>query len=134
MYVDGECVSPQNGYLIRRAPGHTHYDYGQSLAFQPCGGENLTKHHTTVTTSQTDSPLPKGCIQQYHFLSSMKKLYPWDFEVHVCNNNGFLLAKQRSFSNLYMLLLVLVSFLTSIVSCIPVTAAELVGRSLLYWT
>lgn len=80
VYVDGECVSPHNGYLIRRAPGHTHYDYGQSLAFQPCGVKELTEDYSAVTSSQTDSPLPKGCIQQYfkffvHFLLSMKKFY-----------------------------------------------------------
>ena len=67
VYVDGERISPQSGYLIRRAPGHTHYDYGQSLAFQPYGGEELIDHHSGATTTesnrQTDPLLPKGCIR-----------------------------------------------------------------------
>ena len=64
VYLDGERLSPLCGYLVRRAPGHIHYDYGQTLAFQR-RGEETTEHHHAVTkiTSQSDLQLPKGCIQ-----------------------------------------------------------------------
>ena len=72
VYVDGELVFPQSGYLIRRAPGHAHYDYGQTLSFLPPhsgGGEGLTDHHSTAeSNSQADPQLPRGCIQDNNII------------------------------------------------------------------
>ena len=78
VYVDGELVSPQSGYLIRRAPGHAHYDYGQTLSFLPPrssggGGEGLTDHHSTAeSNSQADPQLPRGCIQDNNIIIILK--------------------------------------------------------------
>ena len=68
VYVDGVCVSAaMRGYLVRRAPGHAHYDYGQMLTFElgPHRGELTTVADSETSSMQADPLLPRGCIQLY---------------------------------------------------------------------
>ena len=70
MYIDGVLVSAaMGGYLVRRAPGHVHYDYGQTLTFelQPHGGAPSHGDTAVATHSTADPPLPRGCIQLYTY-------------------------------------------------------------------
>ena len=53
VYVDGELLSPESGYLVRRAPGHVHYDFGQTIPFRGVD---------RPLTSETNEALPRGCI------------------------------------------------------------------------
>ena len=57
VYIDGVCVSPECGYLVRRAPGHIQYNFGQVISFQ--GPEDI---RTTTAPIETNEALPRGCI------------------------------------------------------------------------
>ena len=58
VYIDGVCVSPEYGYLIRRAPGHVQYNFGQIISFQ--GPEDIPP--TTTALTDANEALPRGCI------------------------------------------------------------------------
>ena len=57
VFVDGDLISPDSGWLLRRAPGHVQYEYGQFISFQ------ATQNSNTELKGALDESLPKGCIQ-----------------------------------------------------------------------
>lgn len=57
VYVDGVCVSPERGHLVRRAPGHVQYNFGQIISFQEPEDINAT-----TAVSEINETLPRGCI------------------------------------------------------------------------
>lgn len=61
IYVDGRRISPEGGCIIRKAPGHTHYQYGQLVLFNGQPPRPVAKGPST---------LPTGFIYQFQLLST----------------------------------------------------------------
>jgi len=74
LYMDDREVSPENGYFLRKGPGHCHFDYAQDIIFnvtqqqQQPHQQSLRKVHGK-TTDDT-SAMPCGFVFQLRVLSS----------------------------------------------------------------
>ncbi|XP_067133505.1 katanin-interacting protein-like isoform X3 [Centruroides vittatus] len=84
--LDGHCVSPPEGYLIRKGPGNCHFDFAQEIRFDsmvsPCNVDSLQslsprpRKNTDDTISDYESPvMPHGFIFQLQLLSTWGDAY-----------------------------------------------------------
>ena len=61
-YLDGHPLTAETGWLVRRAPGHVEYEYGQLLSF--------TKDHTHLDPRVGGIMYPRGFVFQLQLLNS----------------------------------------------------------------
>lgn len=56
VFLDGVCISPLGGFLIRKGPGNCHFDFAQEILFidyLPSKTSAATHNRTLTTTSKT---------------------------------------------------------------------------------
>ena len=63
--VDGKWVCPKSGLLVRKAPGNTMWDFGQTLCFELVDVPDRVK----------ESPPPANAV--HHDLSSFQRGFVW---------------------------------------------------------
>ncbi|XP_044533266.1 katanin-interacting protein [Gracilinanus agilis] len=77
--LDGQCISPPAGFLIRKGPGHCHFDFAQEILFidylQPQTATKPSQRADLKSTEQAsmdyEAPLmPCGFIFQFQLLTS----------------------------------------------------------------
>lgn len=84
--LDGYCVSPPGGYLIRKGPGNCHFDFAQEIRFDSISSPYHTDIHqvpsprlgksTDDSISDYESPvMPHGFIFQLQLLSTWGDAY-----------------------------------------------------------
>ncbi|XP_076827052.1 katanin-interacting protein isoform X2 [Brachyhypopomus gauderio] len=84
VYIDGVCISPPNGFLIRKGLGNCHFDFAQEILFSdylqspttcPLGSNN-TQHSSShrreeQASMEYEAPLmPRGFIFQLQLLTT----------------------------------------------------------------
>eukprot|EP00111_Clytia_hemisphaerica_P015485 TCONS_00045727-protein len=82
VYSDDKEISPENGYYIRKGPGHCHFDYAQDIIF------NITQQHQShqiasnrkvnlrkVVDEYETVVMPRGFVFQIRLLSSWGDQY-----------------------------------------------------------
>ncbi|XP_062848566.1 katanin-interacting protein isoform X2 [Trichomycterus rosablanca] len=80
VYVDGVCVSPPDGFLVRKGPGNCHFDFAQEILFmdyvQPssvCKNTHPLESHggEEEASMEYEAPLmPSGFIFQLQLLTT----------------------------------------------------------------
>ena len=97
IYLDGKCMTSETGVLIRKAPGHSEYDFGQlvSLPFKEGWSEELTAplknpvFASMLVKQDYETPyLPTGFILKL-------KLYTTWGDMHYIGLNGIELYDQN---------------------------------------
>ncbi|XP_039935446.1 katanin-interacting protein isoform X2 [Hirundo rustica] len=77
--LDGHCISPVEGFLIRKGPGNCHFDFAQEILFldylQPQPAPEVQRRAASKTLEQAsmdyEAPLmPCGFIFQFQLLTS----------------------------------------------------------------
>lgn len=83
VYMDDFEVSPEEGYLLRKGPGHCHFDFAQDVLFNIpdglCEHEDDSKHgkinlHQIVNEYET-LMMPSGFVFQFKLFSSWSDPY-----------------------------------------------------------
>ncbi|KAM4632551.1 katanin-interacting protein [Discoglossus pictus] len=75
---DGQCISPSEGFLIRKGPGNCHFDFAQEILFIDYAQQERTDKQlrsqvkcTELATMDYEAPLmPCGFIFQFQLLTS----------------------------------------------------------------
>ncbi|XP_074648255.1 katanin-interacting protein-like isoform X2 [Tubulanus polymorphus] len=86
IFLDGKEVSPKDGFLIRKAPGSSYFDFAQEVNFsQNCQASTITSYRKQANENQPSTrlntivkktadydciPVPRGFIYQFHLISS----------------------------------------------------------------
>ncbi|KAL8175232.1 UNVERIFIED_CONTAM: hypothetical protein K2H54_017079 [Gekko kuhli] len=77
--LDGACISPPEGFLVRKGPGNCHFDFAQEILFVDYlqglpaapAGERLEMKKTEEASMDYEAPLmPCGFIFQFQLLTS----------------------------------------------------------------
>ncbi|XP_037074470.1 LOW QUALITY PROTEIN: katanin-interacting protein-like [Pollicipes pollicipes] len=90
--VDNKRVSPAEGFVLRRAPGTTHYDFCQEVSLRRGGPVAAARRHEksgngrthvrisdSVYQDEYEAPMmPQGFVFQFHLLSTWGDLYYTD--------------------------------------------------------
>ncbi|XDV47960.1 hypothetical protein PO909_017495 [Leuciscus waleckii] len=54
VFLDGVCISPLEGFLIRKGPGNCHFDFAQEVLFIDYLQSNMSTATLTATSKNTD--------------------------------------------------------------------------------
>ncbi|XP_043231543.1 katanin-interacting protein-like [Amphibalanus amphitrite] len=87
--VDNKRVSPAEGFVLRRAPGNTHYNFSQEVALTKAPAGSAARRHEkpkkgrthvrisdSVYQDEYEAPMmPQGFVFQFHLLSTWGDLY-----------------------------------------------------------
>ncbi|XP_048029743.1 katanin-interacting protein isoform X1 [Megalobrama amblycephala] len=54
VFLDGACISPLEGFLIRKGPGNCHFDFAQEVLFIDYLQSNMSTANLTASSKNTD--------------------------------------------------------------------------------
>ena len=79
-HLDGQSISPNEGFLLRKAPGNTFYDFCQHIVFDTSHtksknsgkkGSDTTSSSRFVSAGNYEAPLlPRGFVFTLHLLTT----------------------------------------------------------------
>ncbi|XP_065181377.1 protein KATNIP homolog [Sycon ciliatum] len=95
-FLDGQSISPNTGYLVRKAPGNCNFDFGQTISFGPALSGSVSSVPSSIPTrsprDQTSPGLPTGFIFKLRLLTTWgDQFYVGLNGVQLCNEHGQLL-------------------------------------------
>ncbi|XP_044289302.1 katanin-interacting protein isoform X2 [Varanus komodoensis] len=79
VWLDGCCLSPPGGFLVRKGPGNCHFDFAQELLFVDClagvpptpARQRTALRKTERASMDYEAPLmPRGFVFQFQLLTS----------------------------------------------------------------
>ncbi|UJR31677.1 hypothetical protein I4U23_019158 [Adineta vaga] len=81
--LNDKIISPKQGFLLRRAPGHCFFDFAQEIVFAHAktivedGQKQIQKKHLSHTNDETDSniSMPNGFIYEFQLHSTHGDAY-----------------------------------------------------------